>query len=102
MSDKNLTTEQLAAKTLQDVKQMSPTEKAEARKQTTALIKRPEPQPDCDREYVDRMWELFLRCNATRQPDADGAYIIVDEIGETRPKNWERLTPYSLAQKAAR
>lgn len=70
---------------------------------TTALIKRPEPpQPDCDREHVDRMWKLFLRCNATRQPDADGAYIIVDEIGETRleDQRLHRDMPYSICKGA--
>ena len=65
---------------------------------TAALIKRLEPQPDCDREHVDRMWELFLRCNATRNPD--GAFIIVDEIGETRLENQRlhRDTPYSICK----
>ena len=65
----------------------------------TAIVKYMPPQPyDAARDYIARMWELFLHCNAASAPDASGAYMIADDIGEVREKNWERMTPYSLAK----
>jgi hypothetical protein len=64
---------------------------------TTAITKFERPR-DSREDYLHAMWSLFLRCNADPQPDATGAFVICDEPGFVREKNWERLTPYSIAR----
>lgn len=47
--------------------------------------------------YIQMMWLLFLRCPGVDAQDDSGAYYL-GEIGETRNKNWTRMTPYSPAE----
>jgi hypothetical protein len=47
--------------------------------------------------FISAMWVLFLRAPADPSPNLDGSFSL-GEIGETRHKNWERLTPYSVAK----
>jgi len=43
--------------------------------------------------YVAAMWLLFLR--APGRNTAPGEVVDLGEIGATKTKDWERLTPYS-------
>ncbi len=45
--------------------------------------------------YVAAMWLLFLR--APGRNTAPGEVVDLGEIGATKTKDWERLTPYSPA-----
>ena len=50
-----------------------------------------------DREaYIAAMWLMFLRL--PRKQTAPGEAVDLGEIGEAPEKNFERLTPYSLAR----
>lgn len=61
------------------------------------LAKR-ETQWDWREEYIFRYFQMYLRANASPKPDASGAWFLGD-IEDPAPKNWSRLTPYSLAAK---
>jgi hypothetical protein len=54
--------------------------------------------PDLD-SHVLAMFLLWARAPRTPDPDADGMYDL-SEIGSAPEKNFERLTPYSLARRA--
>jgi hypothetical protein len=47
--------------------------------------------------YIRAMWSMFLR--APGKNTLPGERVYLGEIGETRDKDWERLTPYSPAVK---
>ncbi len=49
-------------------------------------------------EHIQAMWLMFLRAPGKAQPDVDG-YFDLQEIGSTKEKDWERLTPYSPTQR---
>ena len=53
------------------------------------------PDPDAT---VLAYWLLY--CRAPGRSTAPGETVDLGEIGEDRPKDWERLTPYSLARQA--
>ncbi len=42
---------------------------------------------------------MFARCPRTPNPDLDGMYSL-GEIGSAPEKDFERLTPYSIARRA--
>ena len=46
--------------------------------------------------YIAAMWLMFLR--APGRETAPGEQVDLGEIGEVREKNWEKFTPYSVAQ----
>jgi hypothetical protein len=48
-------------------------------------------------EKVRAYWALFLLQNANPKPDLDGSFYL-GEVGSAPEKNWQRLTPYSLAE----
>lgn len=62
---------------------------------STAIIKY-ERQPDID-AFLWAMWLMYCRAPRKATPDLDGHFDL-GEIGADDEKNWERLTPYSLAQ----
>ena len=45
--------------------------------------------------YIEAMWVMFLR--APGRNTAPGEVVDLGEIGATKTKDWERLTPYSPA-----
>lgn len=49
-------------------------------------------------KFVNRMWALFLAQNANPNPDTDGMFDL-GVISDACPKQWARITPYSVAQK---
>jgi len=54
------------------------------------------PRPRNHRDaYIAAMWLMFLRAPA--QKTGPGEPVDLGEIGEVRQKDWERLTPYSVA-----
>ena len=61
----------------------------------TAIVKY-EPPPDLD-TFLVAMFLIFARAPRRAEPDVDGCFDLGD-IGSARGKNWERLTPYSLAK----
>lgn len=55
-------------------------------------------QAKSDREaFIQAMWLLFLFAPSKPIPDIDGFYEL-GEIGNAPPKEWSRMTPYSLAK----
>ena len=46
--------------------------------------------------FVAAMFLMWARAPRKAEPDVDGAYDL-GEIGSTREKTWERLTPYNIA-----
>jgi hypothetical protein len=55
------------------------------------------PRSSTEREnYIAAMWLMFLR--APGRETAPGEVVNLGEIGAVKTKDWERLTPYSLAQ----
>jgi hypothetical protein len=64
----------------------------------TIIKYQPKPDP-ADREtYIAAMWRMF--CRAPGRKTAPGEAVDLGEIGHDREKDWERLTPYSLARRA--
>ncbi len=61
----------------------------------TGIVKY-QPRPDIDGLLLAH-WLMFCRCQRCVEPDVDGCFDLGD-IGSAREKNWERLTPYSLAK----
>jgi hypothetical protein len=61
-----------------------------------ALVKIPTQTQDSREAYVVAMWLLFLR--APERETAPGEPVDLGEIGEVREKNWEKFTPYSIAE----
>jgi hypothetical protein len=53
-------------------------------------------EPDFD-AFVTAMWLMFCRAPRNPNPDVDGMFEL-GETGEAPEKNFERLTPYSLAK----
>lgn len=67
---------------------------------TLALATIPKPQPKADVDSVLLAYFLmFARCPRKAEPEIDGHFNL-GEIGEAPEKDWERLTPYSLARRA--
>ena len=65
---------------------------------TLALATIPKHKPKSDHDaYIAAMWILFLAAPAKPNPEPDG-FFTLGEIGQDREKEWERLTPYSLAK----
>jgi hypothetical protein len=61
----------------------------------------PVEQSDDPRDtYIRMMWARFLLCPSS--PTGPGEVVDLGEIGECREKDWERLTPYSLAKPKSR
>jgi hypothetical protein len=60
-------------------------------------VKQSTPPADLD-SHILAMYLLWARAPRTPNPDAEGFYLL-GEIGQDRPKDWERLTPYSLARR---
>ena len=56
----------------------------------------PRSQQEIHDLYVAAMWLMFLR--APGRETAPGEPVDLGEIGEVREKNWDRLTPYSVAR----
>jgi hypothetical protein len=59
-------------------------------------IEKFKPKPDRD-ALIEAYWIMFLRTPARPKPEPDG-FFTLGEIGEAKEKDWERLTPYSLAK----
>jgi hypothetical protein len=53
--------------------------------------------PDYD-AFLTAMFLMFARAPRNPKPDLDGSFNL-GEIGDTPEKNFERLTPYSLARR---
>jgi len=53
--------------------------------------------PDYD-AFLTAMLLMFARAPRNPNPDMDGIFSL-GEIGQDREKDWERLTPYSLARR---
>jgi hypothetical protein len=69
------------------------------RKQNTTLaIAHSQKPPDSD-AFLTAMFLMFARAPRNPNPDVDGSFNL-GEIGQDREKDWERLTPYSLARRA--
>lgn len=47
-------------------------------------------------KFIFTMYLMFLR--APGRKTLPGEPVDLGEIGECRPKNWSRLSPYSIAQ----
>lgn len=47
--------------------------------------------------FLMAMFLMYARAPRTPTPDVDGSYSL-GEIGQTAPKKWARLTPYSIAR----
>jgi hypothetical protein len=62
-----------------------------------ATIPKPGPKPDPD-AFLLAMFLMFARAPRNPNPDVDGSFNL-GEIGQDREKDWERLTPYSLARR---
>lgn len=56
----------------------------------------PTPPPSVD-SLMLAYFLMFARAPRKEQPEVDGSYDL-GEVGADVKKNWERLTPYSLAQ----
>ena len=71
-----------------------------ARKQNSAIVPAVKSQkpPDYD-AFLTAMFLMFARAPRNPNPDVDGSFNL-GEIGQDREKDWERLTPYSLARRA--
>ena len=61
-----------------------------------AIIKRPAPARNLREEYILAMWLKFLF--APGRKTGPGEPVDLGEIGSTREKDWERMTPYSSAK----
>lgn len=59
------------------------------------LVKFQPPRSSKREEYIAAMWLMFLR--APGRETAPGEVVDLGEIGAVKTKDWERLTPYSLA-----
>jgi hypothetical protein len=57
---------------------------------------KPVPRLDVD-AHILAMWLMFCRAPRRAESDVDGCFDLGD-IGSATEKNWERLTPYSLAK----
>jgi hypothetical protein len=57
-----------------------------------------QPRPDID-ALIYAYYLMFARAPRTPDPDPEGFYSL-GEIGQNGEKDWERLTPYSLARRA--
>jgi hypothetical protein len=55
-----------------------------------------QPRPFDDEAFIWAMWLMYGRCPSTKT--SPGEPVDLGEIGPTTEKNWERLTPYSLAK----
>ena len=62
-----------------------------------AIVRRPRTAQELHDERVAAMWALFLLQNANPKPDLDGSFHLGD-ISNPAPKNWTKVTPYSVAQ----
>jgi hypothetical protein len=60
----------------------------------TAIIKTP--GRDLREKHILMYWLMF--CRAPGRKTAPGEPVDLGEIGSAREKNWERMTPHSLAQ----
>ncbi len=57
-------------------------------------------QPPADPDiFIAAMWMIFCCAPRKVKPEIDGSYWL-GEIGQDREKDWERLTPYSIARRA--
>jgi len=63
-----------------------------------ATIPKPQPQPDLD-SLLLAYFLMFAKCPRKAEPDIDGMYDL-QEIGSAPEKDFERLTPYSIARRA--
>jgi hypothetical protein len=61
-----------------------------------AIIKPPKPF-DVD-QHILAMWLLYGSRPRNAEPDETGAFYIGDCGSDLPNKNWQRLTPYSLAK----
>lgn len=65
---------------------------------TLALATIPKSNPKRDYDaFLTAMFLMFARAPRNPNPDLDGSFNL-GEIGQDREKEWERLTPYSLAK----
>jgi len=53
-------------------------------------------QRELDERHILAMWMMFLRMPGRKT--TPGEPVDLGEIGSTRDKDWERLTPYSPAE----
>jgi hypothetical protein len=60
------------------------------------ISKRARAQKSVD-AFIAAMWLLY--CRAPGRATAPGEPVDLGEIGSSPEKSWERLTPYSLAQR---
>ena len=61
-----------------------------------AIMKRGLSRGELDERHILAMWLMFLRTPGRKT--APGEPVDLGEIGSTREKDWERLTPYSPAE----
>jgi hypothetical protein len=66
----------------------------------TKVLPAADSSDDSREAYIRAMWARFPLCPA--KPTAPGEVVDLGEIGECREKDWERLTPYSLAKPKTR
>jgi hypothetical protein len=67
---------------------------------TFAIVPAAKTQKHSDRDsLIYAYYLMFARAPRTPHPDPEGFYSL-GEIGQDREKDWERLTPYSIARRA--